>query len=513
MRELTREEVAKHNKEGDLWTIIDTSVYDMSDFTDLHPGGAQVLLDLSVAGKDSTKSFFGLHRSEVLKKYHRLKIGTIRGEKSKYILPVDGANSSVPYGEPLYLRPGFSNPYYKKSHYDLQKAARLFFDENIREEAMEHEKSGERPTVELVKKMGQPGIELNAMRLGPGKHLHGRKLLGGVKGEEFDSFHELILSQEVARLGARGYYDGLGAGMWIGLTPLINYECGHADREVVPKVLAGDKFICLAISEAFAGSDVASMRTTATKTADGKHYIINGTKKWITNGTFADYFSVGCRTGKDQLSLILVPRQEGLETKPIKTSYSAAAGTAYVTFDNVKVPVENLIGKEGDGLKIILSNFNHERWNMVVITARWSRFITEESFKWAHQREVFGKPLIDQPVIRAKFGRMFATCEAVQSWLETITHQMCTMTYQQQAQLLAGPIGLLKYYSTRVIHDVVDDAVQIFGGRALTQSNMGKFIEIAQRTYKFDAILGGSEEILADLGVKQARKSMPLAVL
>jgi len=258
MRELTREEVAKHNKEGDLWTIIDTSVYDMSDFTDLHPGGAQVLLDLSVAGKDSTKSFFGLHRSEVLKKYHRLKIGTIRGEKSKYILPVDGANSSVPYGDPLYLRPGFSNPYYKKSHYDLQKAARLFFDENIREEAMEHEKSGERPTVELVKKMGQPGIELNAMRLGPGKHLHGRKLLGGVKGEEFDSFHELILSQEVARLGARGYYDGLGAGMWIGLTPLINYECGHADREVVPKVLAGDKFICLAISEAFAGSDVAS---------------------------------------------------------------------------------------------------------------------------------------------------------------------------------------------------------------------------------------------------------------
>jgi cytochrome b involved in lipid metabolism len=72
LKSLTREEVAKHNKEGDLWCIIDTAVYDLSKFVDMHPGGASVLLDKKVAGKDATKAFFGLHRSEVLKKYGRL---------------------------------------------------------------------------------------------------------------------------------------------------------------------------------------------------------------------------------------------------------------------------------------------------------------------------------------------------------------------------------------------------------------------------------------------------------
>ena len=97
-REITREEVSKHNKEGDLWCIVDTSVYDLSKFSDLHPGGSNVLLAGDVAGKDSTKIFFGLHRAEVLQRYQRLKIGTIKGESSEYILPAIGQNSPVPYG-------------------------------------------------------------------------------------------------------------------------------------------------------------------------------------------------------------------------------------------------------------------------------------------------------------------------------------------------------------------------------------------------------------------------------
>lgn len=92
------------------------------------------------------------------------------------------------------------------------------------------------------------------------------------------------------------------------------------------------QFISLAISEAFAGSDVANLRTTAKKSEDGKHWIINGTKKWITNGTFSDYFSVGCKT-EGGLTMILVERTEGVATEQIKTSYSTTAGTAFITFD------------------------------------------------------------------------------------------------------------------------------------------------------------------------------------
>lgn len=147
----------------------------------------------------------------------------------------------------------------------------------------------------------------------------------------------------------------------------------------MPEVLSGKKFICLAISEAYAGSDVMGMQTTAVKSEDGKEWIINGSKKWITNGTyvwrylgdlpkpnnlslsFADYFTVGCKT-EDGFTAILVPRTEGVETRPIKTSYSSAAGTAFITFDNVRVPVGNTLGEEGGGIFVILSNFNHERW-------------------------------------------------------------------------------------------------------------------------------------------------------
>lgn len=105
--------------------------------------------------------------------------------------------------------------------------------------------------------------------------------------------------------------------------------------------------------------------------------IVNGTKKWITNGVFSDYFVVGVNTGKG-LSVLLIERGEGVETKPIKTSYSPAAGTAYITFDNVKVPVENLLGKEDKGIHVILSNFNHERWTMVwyVLADSYSSFPT-----------------------------------------------------------------------------------------------------------------------------------------
>merc|ERR1712241_1131522 len=121
-----------------------------------------------------------------------------------------------------------------------------------------------------------------------------------------------------------------------------------------------------AISEPFAGSDVAAVRTTAKKTPDGKFYSVNGMKKWITEGAYADYFVTAVRTGEDAgakaLSMLLVERGEGVDTKQIKTTYSTCCGTAMVIMNNVKVPVENLMGKEGDGFKQIMFNFNHERW-------------------------------------------------------------------------------------------------------------------------------------------------------
>jgi len=310
------------------------------------------------------------------------------------------------------------------------------------------------------------------------------------------------------RTKARGYADGLLGGMVIGLPPVLNFGSEKLKQEIVPQVFGGKKFISLAISEAFAGSDVAGLRCTAKKTEDGKHFIVNGTKKWITNGTFSDYFTVGCRT-EGGLTVLLIPRGEGVETTQIKTTYSTCAGTAFITFDNVKVPIENMLGKEDQGLAVILSNFNHERWVMCCGSVRSQRCAVEDCFQWASQRKVFGKPLTAQAVIRAKLASMLARVESAQAWLENVTHQMNNMNYKQQSALLAGQIGLLKRYCTSSAQDTAQDAVQIFGGRGITKTGMGKFIQHYYATVPFDSLLGGAEDVLGDLGVRQAMRSMP----
>jgi hypothetical protein len=136
-------------------------------------------------------------------------------------------------------------------------------------------------------------INWMAMRIGPGKHLKGRKLLHGtVPPEEFDYFHDLILGQEGARHGQRGFIDGLLSGMIIGLPTVLNFGSQECKKHVVEDVLSGRKFLSLAISEAFAGSDVAGLRCKAVLSDDKKHWIVTGTKKWITNGQYSDFFAV-----------------------------------------------------------------------------------------------------------------------------------------------------------------------------------------------------------------------------
>ena len=290
---LTRQEVAKHTTEEDLWVIVDHKVYDLSDFVLAHPGGSVVLTQ--VAGTDSTQAFYNLHRHEVLQQYSSLCIGTIEGEKPDVIDPKYGDLSTVPYAEPLWLVDKFTSPYYNDSHRRLRKAMRIFVEEHITPEAREKEKDGTFISQELINKMADANIL--AMRLGPGKHLHGRKLLGGVvKGEEYDYFHDLIISQELTRHACRGFQDGNMAGMTISLTAVRQWCNDEALKDrITEEVLSGKKKMSLAITEAFAGSDVAGLRTTAELSSDGKHWLINGTKKWITNGMFSDYFVVGCK--------------------------------------------------------------------------------------------------------------------------------------------------------------------------------------------------------------------------
>lgn len=500
-------EVANHNKEDDCWIIIDSVVYNITDFIAMHPGGEGVLLD--VAGKECTEEFYGLHRHAVIQKFGpKYAIGVIAGETPKVNVQ-PGDISKVPYAETSFWM-GSKSPYYNETHIAFRKAVRHFCDTELRPIAAEFEDNGSKMPLEIYQKMGRFG--LLASRIGPGPHLKGFQLPGGVKPEEFDYFHELIAHEEIGALGSPAFSDGLGAGFVIGMPPVLAFGSKDMISKIVPQVLMGNKRICLSITEPTAGSDVANIACTAKKTPCGKFYIVNGVKKWITCGHFADLFVTAVRTGgpgMGGISMLLIERSEGLSTKHIKTSYGSAGGTAYVTYDNVKVPVENLIGKEGGGFPVIMFNFNHERWLIIAAANRGSRLAIEECFKWAQLRKVFGKPLIEQPVIRFKLAKMISEVESVQAWLEQITYNMTKMSYKQQSAVLAGPIALLKFRATRVSHNVVDEACQIFGGRAITKTGLGSVVEGYQRTYKFGSILGGSEEIMADLGIRMAMKAYP----
>ncbi|KAJ6494754.1 acyl-CoA dehydrogenase [Mycena vitilis] len=505
--QFTAEEVAKHNTQNDLWIIIDSKVFDLTKFSGMHPGGLSVLLAEDVAGQDATEAFFGLHRHEVLLKpqYKRLQIGVIAGEKEQIFPRAIGALSAVPYAEPTWLSPGFHSPYYSENHRRFQAAMRKFCEEELLPDSILREADGKRPSQACFDAMARTNIL--AMRLGPGPHLKGRVLMDGlVKPEEFDYFHELIMAQEGTRFNARGYLDGLGGGTYIGLPPVMNFGQPALRDKILEEVFSGKKLICLAISEAFAGSDVAGLKCFAKKTDKG--WVVTGTKKWITNGTFSDYFTVGCRSEKGMV-VLLIERGPGVETKQIKTSYSTTAGTAYITFDEVLVPFENTLGEDGNGLQVILSNFNHERWGMTCGSISSQRMIVEECMKWASQRKVFGKPLTSQPVIRSKLAAMISRVESAQAWLENITYQMCHMNYKQQSTHLAGQIAMCKMYATRTAQETATDAVQIFGGRGISQGGMGKHIEHYHRTVTFDSVLGGAEDVLGDLGVRQAMRKMP----
>ncbi|KAF8434048.1 acyl-CoA dehydrogenase/oxidase [Boletus edulis BED1] len=284
-------------------------------------------------------------------------------------------------------------------------------------------------------------LNIIAMNLGPGPHLTGLRLMNGVVSpEESDCFHDLIVQQELARQGQRGYGDMV-------YSSVFHHHFGSSELKarIIPEVLSCKK-LC-AFSEAFSGSDVAGMRTPATKTLDGR---------------FADFFTVPCHTDNG-ITIILVKRGEGVNTKPIKTMYSAAAGTAFVTLDNVKVPIENTSVPKT--VACLSSSQTSTTSTGCSATSDYRKCI---------QRKAFGKPLASQAVVRSKVAAMIARAESCQSWLENVTHQM-NMSYKEQARKLAGPIALLKKHVTQCSLETAKGAVQIFGGRGATKTGMGQW--------------------------------------
>jgi len=418
----------------------------------------------------------------------------------------------IPYGDPNWYQ-GWNSVYYKETHRKFRALIREFVDREITPYCHQWDESKQLPK-ELFKRCASAGFTPLLVGLPwPTKYVGDRVGNGEFTPGELDPFHELIFIDEVSRCGSGGVLWGLSGGLSIGLPPVLHFGSEELKERIVPPVLRGEKFICLAITEPYAGSDVANIQTTAKLSEDGKYYIVNGEKKWITNGTFADYFTTAVRTGDEGpfgVSLLLIERtMPGVRTEKMNCMGVWSSGTAYVTFENVKVPVENLIGAENLGFKAIMHNFNHERWSIAVQAIRFARVCCEEAFKWAVKRKTFGKRLVDHPVIRAKFAEMIRQIEASQAWLELITYQLSVMPKKEQSRL-AGTIAILKAHASKVFEFCAREALQIFGGSGYTRGGQGEKVERLYREVRAYAIPGGSEEIMLDLGVRQALRQSKL---
>ena len=141
------------------------------------------------------------------------------------------------------------------------------------------------------------------------------------------------------------------------------------------------------------------------------------------------------------VSLLLVEKtMPGVKTRHMPCSGVWASGTTYVTFEDVKVPVENIIGQENKGFKAIMFNFNHERMGICIQATRFARVCYEDSMKYAHKRKTFGKLLIDHPVIRNKLAHMARKIEATHAWMEALLYQTVQMPVDMQMIKLGGKL-------------------------------------------------------------------------
>lgn len=310
-----------------------------------------------------------------------------------------------------------------------------------------------------------------------------------------DRYYHIIVAQELARAGCGGLSASLQSHT-IGTPHLAQFGSDELKARVLPPVLAGEKIAALAVTEPSGGSDVANLKTTARR--DGDDYVVNGQKMFITSGMRADFYTVAVRTGGPGLkgiSLLLIERDRpGFARTPLKKMGWWASDTAVLYFDDCRVPAANLIGQENEGFKAIMFNFNNERHGMAAGALGYARTCLNEAAAYARERHTFGRPLIDNQVIRHKLVDMTMRVNAGQAYLEHLTWRL------GQGERPVADFSMLKVMATTTMEFCANEAMQVLGGAGYLR---GSKVERIYREAKVMSIGGGSIEIMKDLAARQ----------
>jgi acyl-CoA dehydrogenase len=373
------------------------------------------------------------------------------------------------------------SPYYTPEHEAFRDTIRRFVAREIEPYAAEWDEAESFPR-ELYEKAA--GVGLLALGF-PEEY-------GGVAT---DSFYGIVAAQELARAGAGGIAASLQSHT-IGAPPIAFAGSPELKRRLLPEILAGRMISALAITEPSGGSDVANLQTTARR--EGDHYLVKGTKTFITSGMRADCVTVAVRTGgagRGGVSLLVIERDTpGFGRTPLKKMGWWASDTATLYFDDCRVPVGNLLGAENEGFALIMRNFNRERLGMAAGCTGYARVCLDEAAGYAKERRTFGKALIEHQVIRHKLVDMSMRVNGTQAYLESIAWRV------DRGENPVADICMLKNQATLTMEFCAREAVQIFGGAGFMR---GPKVERIYREVRVNAIGGGAEEIMRDLAARQ----------
>jgi acyl-CoA dehydrogenase len=374
-----------------------------------------------------------------------------------------------------------STPPFTDEHEELRASARGFIERELAPHAQQWEDERWFPD-EVFPKLAAQG-------------LLGLKYPEEYGGQGGDYLHEAVLVEELARTGSGGTAAGIGAHINIATPPIWKFGTEEQKQRYLVPAIRGEKIGALGITEPGAGSDVAAISTRAERVDGG--WVVNGEKTYITNGVRAHFIVTAVKTRNESpptrhhdISFLIVERGEGVSSSKLEKLGWHASDTATISFQDVFVPEENLLGELNEGFKLIMANFQWERLAMALGAVGAMGLAWERTAEFARQRNAFGRPLTGHQVIRHKLAD-----------LATSVYTCRCVTYDALRRFVAGEeplkeVTMAKLLTQRASFELMDACLQIHGGAGYMREY---FIERAARDSRLGPIGGGSDEIMREI--------------